>query len=253
MNCTNALDRYETELRMTAHASRKSRVFSHCISAALFAVVVLAGCQSGPPPARESASQEWPAVAALPVSDVRIAAVALAGPVLELAFIQHIERDPSLVYAAPIAQHRAPTVCARRTGWRVHIVLSLSGPPAKLENIASFVHSQSAVELLIDVFDAASGQRLTATERDTHMIGIYEDSDFALAQPKRAAWEQTLMTSELGLRVLIIPIDLVAAPSPNGLVRVSLQRMAESFRAWSESDVLVMVDTCFVELGLHSP
>ena len=69
----------------------------------------------------------------------------------------------------------------------------------------------------------------------------------------RSEWELTRMTNELGLRVLILPIELVQAPSRNGRVRVALDPMAKVFRASAGAEVPVVVDTRPVEFILHEP
>ncbi len=257
MRCPRTACWCEVERQRFPRAHARSRGAARFARRALFVQSLLVhsllnGCHSGSQSARVSDSQASADVYTQPAREIHIAAIALVGPLLDLTYTNYIALGEGNVDALPVPKHLATTMPPRDARWRIHIVLSISGPHEEVARISSFVHAQQVDELLVDVFDATTEKRLTPSALN-RLTEIFSETASGDPRPMRSEWELTRMTNELGLRVLILPIELVQAPSRNGRVRVALDPMAKVFRASAGAEVPVVVDTRPVEFILHEP
>ncbi len=224
------------------------RVSLRCV---LLAIALPCGCQVGPTkPRADEFAQAHPISAPTP-TEVRVEVVALVGPMLELTYINSASPNDGAVYAAPISTELVGDPSVTHSGRRIHALLSLSGPDAALARVARCLHAPEYMTVLVDVFDVETGKRLTPSVCQTSRKWCYDASEYARTQPPRAAWEQTLATNTLVLRVLVFPVDLELPPSQGAKVRVSLEPMAAMFRAMKSEDVPVVVDTRSIEFAVH--
>ncbi len=241
--------RWKTGATLQQHCSNVLRL----AMPALVMFTCLCGCRSAAPSALSGAVRESPAPPSARSREVHISAVALIGPLLDLTYTDDCPRK--FFYRIPVPEERATRGAnACDWDWRIHVVLSISGPPEELSDVSSFVHAQRNQKLLVDVFDAASGTKLSPSFM-LRFVGCgfpatEHPEDLA---PTRSEWELTRMTKELGLRVLILPVELRQAPSGDGRVLVSLQPMEELFRWTIGGKLPIVVDTRLVELRLSEP
>lgn len=220
---------------------------------ALVMFTCLCGCRSAAPSALLGAVRESAAPLSPRSREVHISAVALIGPLLDLTYTDYCAQK--FFYRIPVPEERATRgVNACDWDWRIHVVLSISGPPEELSDVSSFVHSQTDQELLVDVFDAASGTKLSPSFMHSFVgCGFPATEHPEDVVPTRSKWEVTRVTRELGMRVLILPVDLRQAPSADGRILVSLQPMEKLFRESIGGELPIVVDTRLVELRLSEP
>lgn len=213
----------------------------------------LCGCRIAAPDALLGAVRESAAPPSARSREVHISAVALIGPLLDLTYTDHYPQK--FFYRIPVPEERATRGAnACDWPWRIHVVLSISGPPEKLSDVSSFVHLQTDNELLVDVFDAASGTKLSPSCMLRFIGCVFPAPEPPLGvAPPRSEWELTRVTKELGMRVLILPVELRQAPSADGRILVSLQPMEKLFLSTIGGELPIVVDTRLVELRLSEP
>lgn len=212
----------------------------------------LCACRTVPPSSTTNESHESLTAPARRAGDIHVCAVAVIGPLLDLTYTNYSSQG--IFDRVPVPEGRA-AFGANACEWnsRNHLAVAISGPPEALCDISRFLEAQRTQHILVDVFDAATGIKLTPTDWPAFALMTGGHSEGEIASPPRANWELTLMTNELGVRILILPIDLEEAPTAQGRVLLSLQPMEKIFLRPTGDASPVVVDTRLVEFTVSEP